>query len=141
MKYLSLLLVLLSMQFLNAQEVNAKDGIAVYGYDLVAYFNNTPKPGSEAHSVNYKNTRYLFINNANKALFKANPEAYLPQFGGWCAYAIAQDGSKVKVNPKSYLIEDGKLYLFYNAWGINTRKKWLKNSQKNLKKARENWVN
>ena len=64
----------------------------------------------------------------------------MPQYGGYCAYAIAKDGKKVGVNPKTFEIRDGKLYLFYNSWGVNTLKKWQEDAIEFQKKADKNWV-
>ena len=66
----------------------------------------------------------------------------MPQYGGWCAYAIALKNKRVTINPKTYEIREGKLYLFYKTKLINTHKKWLaKNSNELIKKANANWVN
>ena len=65
---------------------------------------------------------------------------YVPQYGGYCAYAIADKGKKVSIDPETFEIRDGKLYLFYNAWGTNTLKMWLKEDVKGLQeKADKNW--
>ena len=66
---------------------------------------------------------------------------YTPQYGGYCAYAIAIKSKKVSINPESFEVKDGKLYLFYNAWGTNTLELWKKeNKMKGLQiKADKNW--
>ena len=67
-------------------------------------------------------------------------EAYIPQYGGYCAYAVAESSKKVNIDPETFEIRDGKLYLFYNSWGNNTLKKWNKKNVKGLqKKADLNW--
>jgi hypothetical protein len=71
--------------------------------------------------------------------FKANPEKYKPAYGGWCAYAMGENGEKVKVDPETYKIVDGKLYLFYNFWTTNTLDDWNKNEKKLKEAADRNW--
>jgi len=82
---------------------------------------------------------YKFSFKENKQEFFKNPSKYEPQYGGWCAYALGSSGEKVEINPETFKIIDGKLYLFYNAYFNNTLKSWNKN-QANLKtQADENW--
>jgi len=65
---------------------------------------------------------------------------YVPQYGGYCAYAIAKNGKKVSINPKTFEIRDDKLYLFYNSWGTNTLDMWVKQGPEALqKKADSTW--
>jgi YHS domain-containing protein len=141
MKKLFPLVLLFSCLVQNAQQapVNKKDGIALNGYDLVSYQKDGPVLGSQMYQVTYGNTTYWFVNAENAETFKANPERYLPEYGGWCAYAMGLDGSLVEVDPETFKIIDGKLYLFYNALLNNTLKKWNKNEGELLKNANENW--
>ena len=120
---------------------NLKNNVAIKGYDPVSYFTqNTAVKGLSTISVNHKGVVYYFSTDSNKSLFIKNPSAYEPQYGGWCAYAMGDDGEKVSINPKTFEIRDGKLYLFYNAWGTNTLDLWVKEGAKNLKnKADKNW--
>jgi hypothetical protein len=83
--------------------------------------------------------RYYFVNEANKLKFDANPKKFLPEFGGWCAYAIGTHSKKVKIDPESYTIEEGKLYLFYKGAFNDTREKWLDNHEALKPKAHSNW--
>ena len=78
----------------QAQEVNSKRGVAVKGYDVVAYFDGQAQKGDKAHEFSYEGVTYRFASAANAKRFKANPEAYLPQYGGYCAYAIALNGKR-----------------------------------------------
>jgi len=111
------------------------------GYDVVSYFNSTPRKGNVEIVYTYKNVKLKFLSQANLKTFKANPETYFPQYGGWCAYAMGLNGKKVTINPLTYEIRDNKLYLFYNAWGTNTLELWLKENPESLKsKADINWV-
>ena len=118
---------------------NIKKSIALEGYDVVSYFDKKPMEGDEKYSATYKGITYLFVNQSNLTKFKTSPEKYEPAYGGWCAYAMGETGEKVKIDPETYKIMDGKLYLFYNFWGNNTLEDWNEN-EKNLKaKADQNW--
>lgn len=138
-------LVLLSIA-VNAQDVNTRNrhfnlekGLAIQGYDPVSYFNGKPEKGSKDHSVNYQGTVYYFVSAANAETFKKNPAAYEPQYGGWCAYAMGSYGDKVSINPKTYKITNGKLYLFYNRFFNNTLEDWNKDEKGLKDKADVNW--
>ena len=76
----------------------------------------------------------------NQKAFNENPTKYAPQYGGWCAYALGNAGELVSINPLTYKILNGKLYLFYNSWGNNTLTSWNKNEQNLLKQADQNWL-
>ncbi len=118
---------------------NIKKNIGIDGYDPVSYFDNKPEEGKSNISYSYKGIVYLFANQNNLNKFKTSPEKYEPAYGGWCAYAMGETGEKVKIDPETFKVVDGKLYLFYNFWGNNTLKDWNKN-EKNLKaKADQNW--
>jgi len=117
-----------------------KKALAVDGYDVVSYFNNEkPKKGNKNIFYTFQKATYLFDNEENKQLFIEMPEKYLPQYGGWCAYAMGENGEKVAINPKAYIISNDKLYLFYKTPLIDTKKKWNKNPNSLQKKADENW--
>ncbi len=118
----------------GAKKSNLKKGLALQGYDAVGYFKKEVKKGLLSLRSQHKGIEYLFATAQNKALFDANPNQYLPQYGGWCAYAMGKDGSKVKINPHTYKIVDNKLYLFYNQGGYNTLHDWNK-QEAALKKA------
>ncbi|NOT75420.1 MAG: YHS domain-containing protein [Cyclobacteriaceae bacterium] len=118
---------------------NVKKTIAIEGYDPVSYFDNRPLEGESDIKTEYKGITYLFASTANLNKFKASPEKYEPAYGGWCAFAMGENGEKVKIDPETYKIMDGKLYLFYNFWGNNTLTDWNK-SEKSLKaKGDQNW--
>lgn len=118
---------------------NLSKGIALQGYDAVSYFNGKPVEGKSDNKYIYKGITYMFSNPSNLEVFKANPERYEPVYGGWCAYAMGDSGEKVKVDPETYKIIDGKLYLFYNFWGNNTLTGWNKNEAKLKSAANLNW--
>lgn len=135
-----LLFTLFTVSAFSQHDVYQKNGVAVEGYDLVAYFSGKAKMGTKTHATEHEGVTYLFTSEANKNAFTKNPEKYLPEYGGYCAYAVAKKGEKVSINPKSFLVEDDKLYLFYNSWGVNTLKKWNKEGSEPLKKlANQNW--
>ena len=119
-----ILLLLITTTAAAQEHVLVKSGFGAAGYDLVSYFDNEPQKGDKAFQTEYQGVKYKFANQANLDSFKSNPDSYLPQYGGFCAYAMAVKGEKYGVNPKTYLITDGKLYLFYNKLGVNTKEKW-----------------
>lgn len=116
-------------------------GLAIEGYDPVGYFTTgKPVEGNKEYTYTIDGATYRFISARNRDLFKAAPSRYRPQYGGWCAYAMGAKGEKVEVDPGTFKILDGKLYLFYNKYFNNTLKSWNKD-EANLKgKADANWV-
>lgn len=92
--------------------VLADPKVALKGYDPVAYFTEgKPVPGDKAHSHDWDEVRYLFVNAKNKAMFASAPEKYAPQFAGLCATGLAF-GKTVEADPQAWKIIDGKLYVF-----------------------------
>ncbi|MFY7670650.1 YHS domain-containing (seleno)protein [Tenacibaculum sp. MEBiC06402] len=127
--------------FSQEENYNLKKGAVANGYDVVAYFSNKAVKGSKKLSYTYDDVVFQFSSTENLNTFKANPKKYIPQYGGYCAYAIGVKGEKVGINPKTFEIRDGKLYLFYNSWGTNTLKLWLDENPEELKvKADKNWL-
>lgn len=118
---------------------NLEDKVAIEGYDPVAYFSDKAVEGHKKFAAEYKGVTYYFSSENNKNTFLENPSKYEPQYGGWCAYAMGENGEKVGINPKTYKIIDGKLYLFYNAYFTNTLKSWNKDEDKLKPKADEYW--
>ncbi|MTI38767.1 YHS domain-containing (seleno)protein [Fulvivirga lutimaris] len=118
---------------------NVKKALAIDGYDPVSYFEGQPLEGNSDISSKFKGITYYFASKANKSKFDKAPASYEPQYGGWCAYAIGDSGEKVKVDPETFKIIDGKLYLFYNFWGTNTLELWNEKENELHKKADENW--
>ena len=137
---LSLLLLLVANLMWSQEHVNTKKGVAASGYDVVAYFDDEALKGKKEFTATYMDVTYRFASEANLSRFNENPDEFVPQYGGYCAYAIAEKSEKVGINPKTYQIQDGKLYLFYNSWGVNTLDKWNEAGAMNLqKKADTNW--
>jgi YHS domain-containing protein len=118
---------------------NIKKNVAIEGYDPVSYFDGKPAEGDSKFNASFKGVTYLFSNASNANRFKGSPEKYEPAYGGWCAYAMGANGEKVKIDPETYKIADGKLYLFYNFWGNNTLKEWNKNEKTLKSNADQNW--
>ena len=135
-----LLLIISSTLFSQKTEYYLKKGYIAEGYDVVSYFNKKPLEGNKKYQTIYDGVKFKFSSEKNLALFKENPTKYIPQYGGYCAYAIGKTGEKVSIDPKTFEIRDGKLYLFYNSWGTNTLKLWLKENPQQLKKQADiNW--
>lgn len=137
-----ILLLIMTCSTLAAQTIdyNLKKGFAANGYDVVSYFNNTPKEGDKKFTTVFDGVNFKFSSNNNLQEFNKNPEKYIPQYGGYCAYAIAIKSEKVSINPETFLIKDEKLYLFYNAWGTNTLKLWKQKKERELKEMADiNW--
>ena len=119
-----------------------KSGLAIEGYDPVAYFiSGKALEGNPGTTLVMGGITYRFANTANRELFKTNPPKYQPQYGGWCAYAMGAKGEKVSVDPKTFKILDGKLYLFYNRFFNNTLKDWNKDEMALQRQADKNWLN
>jgi YHS domain-containing protein len=118
---------------------NVKKNIALESYDPVSFHDKKPVEGSAKFSHTHKGVTYLFASQSNLNKFTATPDKYEPAYGGWCAYAMGDTGEKVKIDPETYKIVDGKLYLFYNFWGNNTLEDWNKNEKSLKAKADQNW--
>lgn len=116
-----------------------RSGLALQGYDPISYFLGKPQIGASNFSTIHKGIQYRFVSAKNLELFNNSPEKFEPAYGGWCAYAMGASGEKVEVDPKTFKIIDGKLYLFYNAFFNNTLTKWNENEQILHKKADLNW--
>ncbi|WP_430929209.1 YHS domain-containing (seleno)protein [Polaribacter marinivivus] len=137
---LVLLLLVTSAVTSQNKNVNTKKGVAVNGYDVVAYFYNEPNEGLKEFSKVYEGVTYKFSTKNNLDKFIKNPKKYIPEYGGYCAYAIGLKGKKVSINPETFEIRDGKLYLFYNKGKTNTLNLWLHNNPEKLQKqADKNW--
>ena len=133
---------LLLVEFAYADEkqhLNHKDNVAVQGYDVVAYFAGQVKKGALTITSEYQGLTYRFHSRDNKVLFDADRSKYAPQYGGWCATAMAK-GDKVAINPKSYKVTDGKLYLFYKGLFGNALKAWKKDEANLIVKADAAWA-
>lgn len=139
MKLKHFALSLFAVLALFAKAASAADystiALAVGGYDLVSYQQDGPKAGSGHHLAEYKGNIYAFSTAANKSTFEADPEKYLPQYGGYCAYG-ASLGKKFYGDPTVYEVVGGKLYLNLDA---KVQSIWNKEKQKNIAAADELW--
>ncbi len=118
-------------------QINAdSNDLAIHGYDAVSYFSNSgPVRGKSKYSVSYKDAIYHFSSTSNRDAFRANPEKYAPQFGGYCAMGVALN-KKLDVDPLAWRVVDGKLYLNLNK---QVQKKWLEDVPGNITTAERNW--
>ncbi|MGS2741498.1 YHS domain-containing (seleno)protein [Sinomicrobium sp. M5D2P17] len=141
---LSILFISLIPGIFYAQEAekhrNLSNDVAIHGYDPVAYFEQGKGiEGKKEFSATVDGTVYYCSSAENRELLLKNPDTYLPQYGGWCAYAMGDYGEKVDVNPKTFKITNGKLYLFYNSFPTNTLKSWNKDEMNLAQNADQNW--
>jgi YHS domain-containing protein len=114
----------------------AFDDLAVQGYDPVAYFKDgKPVKGAKEFSMTWMGAEFRFASAANRDAFKKNPEAYAPQYGGYCAWAVSQ-GYTAKGDARNWKIVDGKLYLNYNT---SVQKKWEGDIPGFIASADANW--
>lgn len=141
MKLAVFLFIIFNSFFQDKSPNNQSDGIAIDGYDVVAYFTEDKAvEGTKDYATQYYGLWYYFSSEKHLDLFKANPQKYLPEYGGWCAYAVATKSQKMGVDPETFEIRDGKLYLFYNGFFNNTLKDWKQENPKELvKKGDQNW--
>lgn len=114
----------------------AGDGLGLKGYDPVLYFTEgRASRGSSSFEYEFEKTRYRFISAANRDLFTKNPGRYLPQYGGFCAYAVSR-GYTADVDPEAWAVVSGKLYLNYSK---RVRGLWQEDVSGNIRKADANW--
>jgi YHS domain-containing protein len=126
---------------LRKTHFNVEKSVAIQGYDPVAYFTqNKAVKGNKQFSANADGIIYYFSAAANKDLFIKNYTKYEPQYGGWCSYAMGATNTKVEIDPETFKIINGKLYLFYHSWVNNTLTKWNKDEVNLKAKADKNWV-
>lgn len=110
--------------------------VAVGGYDPVAYFTDShPVRGAAQFRIMHQGYEYRFASAEHLAAFRANPARYLPQYGGYCAWAVSQ-GYTASGNPNNWRIVDGRLYLNYNA---EIQARWLSDIPGHITRANNNW--
>ena len=113
-----------------------KGAAAIDGYDPVAYFKeNKPVKGSDSFTVTHEGSTFRFSSAANRDAFVADPQKYAPQYGGFCAYAVA-NGYKAKIEPDAFTIVDDKLYLNYDQ---SVQRRWRRDIPGYIRKGDRNW--
>lgn len=113
--------------------------LAVEGYDVVAYFTDTenaPIKGKKKFTYEWMEANWRFSSEENRELFKADPEKYAPQYGGYCAYAVGAKNATAGIEPEQFTLIDGKLYLNYNA---KTQDTWTENRDDYIITGDKNW--
>ena len=111
-------------------------GLMIRGYDPVAYFTEgRPVPGRADISMEYDGAKYLFSSTANRDAFNADPEKYVPQYGGYCAFGVAMR-KKFDIDPSSWRIVDSKLYLNLNP---SILEQWSADTKGYIKKSEKYW--
>ncbi|MEO1705790.1 MAG: YHS domain-containing (seleno)protein, partial [Pseudomonadota bacterium] len=115
----------------------AVDGhVAINGYDPVAYFTEEkPVEGSAEFTADYMGATFRFASAENRDTFAADPEAYAPQYGGYCAYAVSR-GYTATTSPRAWTVHEGKLYLNFNR---AVRTLWLRDVPGNVMAGDANW--
>jgi len=112
------------------------DGVAVKGYDVVAYFTEgKPTPGEAGIEREWRGARWRFSSESNRALFQSDPDRYAPRYGGFCAGAMAS-GEIATVDPEAFAIIDGRLYLAFSQKGIA---QFDENAETRVPRADANW--
>ena len=138
-KILLSFLLLASLPLLAAEDFYQKRGAAIKGYDVVSYFTlNQAIKGDKDIRYDYGGVTWLFSSEENLALFQEDPQRFIPQYGGYCAYAMAVEGSKVRIKPTEFLVVDEKLYLNFNG---RTSRLFKEDFADYRAEADKNWLN
>lgn len=108
---------------------------AVGGYDVTTFFTGVPQQGKREHSFDYNGARWMFTTQTNLDKFAAAPDDFAPAYGGYCAWAVAEN-KLAKGNPKHWNVEDGRLYLNFNG---RIKARWEKDKLGFITAADANW--
>ena len=134
LRLLAVLLLFTANAF--AQHNVDSSGLALKGYDPVAYFTEKkPVRGKGEFTAQHEGATYRFASAANRDAFAADPGKYAPQYGGYCAFGVAS-GYKAPIEPDAWTVVDGKLYLNYNQ---SVRRQWSSDIPGFIRKAEANW--
>jgi YHS domain-containing protein len=116
--------------------VNLSGGLAVKGYDVVAYFEKAmPVKGSSAFETQWNGATWRFSRAEHKEKFVADPPRYAPQFGGYCAWAVSNNYT-AGIDPEAWKIVEGKLYLNYSK---SVQRMWERDLENRIRLAEQNW--
>lgn len=119
-----------------AQRVFAENGVAIRGFDPVAYFTEgQPVRGTADHAADWGGVTWHFASSGNRDAFLENPGAYAPQYGGYCAWAVAE-GYTAPIDPQAWAIVDGRLYLNFSR---RIQRRWERDIPGNISRADANW--
>lgn len=110
-------------------------GVGAGGYDVVSYFSGAPKKGKKEFTTQWKGAGWRFASAENLKMFEAAPEKYAPQYGGYCAFAVAQ-GATAEGQPDIWTVVDGKLYLNFSQ---GVQKEWRSDIPGYIAAANANW--
>ncbi|MCK4586383.1 MAG: hypothetical protein KAU29_03525, partial [Gammaproteobacteria bacterium] len=95
---------MVSISYADAKNYNTDDGYVAEGYDVVEYFNDKAIEGDKKYTFNHDGAKFKFSTEENQNKFKSDPTKYVPQYGGWCAYAIADSNKRVSIDPETFQI-------------------------------------
>lgn len=112
-----------------------RDNVAVGGYDVVSFYSGKPLKGDKTYLFSHLGVDWRFSSQANLDLFRTNPSAFIPQYGGYCAWAAAH-GKLAKGSPKHWHVRDGKLYLNFNS---RIQERWDRDIPGFIRQADQNW--
>ena len=116
--------------------LSADSNIAIKGYDPVSYSLGSPTQGKANITSAYGGAIFQFSTEENKTKFEADPDLYMPQYGGWCAVGVAE-GKQVDIDPTTFVIVDNKLYLFANT---ETKATWEADQVTHIQNADAQWA-
>ena len=132
----ALLLALPGRAEAATRRLNHQRGVMLRGFDTVAWFTEgAPRRGSAAHQAGWGGASWHFASAENRARFVADPQAFAPQFGGFCAFGVAR-GYKVDIDPDAWHIEAGRLYLNYDR---GVQRQWQRDIPGFIATAEANW--
>ena len=136
-------LIFLAPAFAGKPATN-NENVANDGYDVVSYFtDHAAVRGSKSYNTSHSGVTYYFVNQEHKEMFVKSPQSYLPRYDGYCAFAVAKHNAKVKADPRTFKLHDGKLLLFFNDYfegqPTNTIVFWNGAEKELSKNAEMNW--
>lgn len=144
MKSLSLLVATLffaTLGFAQGTSYNTDDSkIALQGYSPVSYLDlGIAQKGLKEYKATHDGLSYYFTSSEQQKTFESNPNKYLPQYGGFCAFGVSV-GAKFRVDPNKFLVKDGKYYLYLYDLEVDAQQLWLAGNHKKLvQKSNDNW--